>query len=108
EQKDGQSYRIAVLLDNLSQAQLNKTPGIGDIPVLGQLFRSRNINKSKTELLVLVTPHIIVPLHTTTPPPANPNLSVPFHDKPKFDEPMPGHDKTESAPSPAPSAKRVQ
>jgi len=105
ELKDGQSFGIAGLLDNRAQAQLNKIPGIGDIPVLGQLFRSRNINKSKTELLVLVTPHIIDPVHTTTPPPANPNLSVPFLDKPKFDEPMPGHDKTESAPSPAPSAK---
>ena len=105
ELKDGQSFGIAGLLDNRAQAQLNKIPGIGDIPVLGQLFRSRNINKSKTELMVLVTPHIVDPVHTTTPPPANPNLSVPFLDKPKFDEPMPGHDKTESAPSPAPSAK---
>src|SRR5205807_7135581 len=69
ELKDGQSFGIAGLLDNRAQAQLNKIPGIGDIPVLGQLFRSRNINKSKTELLVLVTPHIIDPVHTTTPPP---------------------------------------
>jgi pilus assembly protein CpaC len=105
ELKDGQSFGIAGLLDNRAQAQLNKIPGVGDIPVLGQLFRSRNINKSKTELLVLVTPHIIDPVHTTTPPPTNPNLSVPFLDKPKFDEHMPGHDKTESVPSPSPSAK---
>jgi len=105
ELKDGQSFGIAGLLDNRAQAQLSKVPGIGDIPVLGQLFRSRNINKSNTELLVLVTPHIVDPVHTTTPPPANPKLSVPFLDKPKFDEGMPGHDKTESAPSPTPSAK---
>ena len=105
ELKDGQSFGIAGLLDNRAQAQLNKIPGIGDIPVLGQLFRSRNINKSKTELMVLVTPHIVDPVHTTTPPPANPNLSVPFLDKPKFDEHMPGHEKTESSPSPTPSAK---
>src|SRR3989449_745144 len=105
ELKDGQSFGIAGLLDNRAQAQLSKVPGIGDIPVLGQLFRSRNINKSKTELMVLVTPHIVDPVHTTTPPPANPNLSVPFLDKPKFDEHMPGHEKTESSPSPTPSAK---
>ena len=105
ELKDGQSFGIAGLLDNRAQTQLNKIPGIADIPVLGQLFRSRNINKSKTELLVLVTPHIVDPVHTTTPPPANPNLSVPFLDKPKFDEHMPGHEKTESSPSPTPSAK---
>jgi pilus assembly protein CpaC len=105
ELKDGQSFGIAGLLDNRVQAQLNKIPGIGDIPVLGQLFRSRNINKSNSELLVLVTPHIIDPVHTTTTPPANPKLSVPFLDTPKFDEQMPGHNKTESSPSPTPSAK---
>src|SRR6266566_4751652 len=49
ELKDGQSFGIAGLLDNRTQAQLSKVPGIGDIPVLGQLFRSRNINKSNTE-----------------------------------------------------------
>src|SRR5213594_655276 len=105
ELKDGQSFGIAGLLDNRAQTQLNKIPGIGDIPVLGQLFRSRNINKSNTELLVLVTPHIIDPVHTSTPPPPNPKLSVPFLDRPTFDEHIPGHDKTESAPSPTPSAK---
>jgi pilus assembly protein CpaC len=105
ELRDGQSFGIAGLLDNRAQAQLNKVPGIGDIPVLGQLFRSRNINKSNTELLVLVTPHIVDPVHTSAAPPANPKLSVPFLDKPKFDEHMPGHDKTESSPSPTPSAK---
>src|SRR5256884_9040648 len=105
ELRDGQSFGIAGLLDNRAQAQLSKVPGIGDIPVLGQLFRSRNINKSNTELLVLVTPHIIDPVHTSTPPPPNPKLSVPFLDRPTFDEHIPGHDKTESAPSPTPSAK---
>src|SRR5437773_2404567 len=105
ELKDGQSFGIAGLLDNRAQAQLSKVPGIGDIPVLGQLFRSRNINKSNTELLVLVTPHIIDPVHTSTPPPPNPKLSVPFLDRPTFDEHIPAHDKTESAPSPTPSAK---
>src|SRR5438477_6508180 len=105
ELKDGQSFGIAGLLDNRATAQLSKIPGIGDIPVLGQLFRSRNINKSNTELLVLVTPHIIDPVHTSTTPPANPNLSVPYLDKPTFDEHMPGHGKTEPAPSPTPSAK---
>src|SRR5438094_4517270 len=105
ELKDGQSFGIAGLLDNRAQAQLSKVPGIGDIPVLGQLFRSRNINKSNTELLVLVTPHIIDPVHTSTPPPPNPKLSVPFLDRPTFDEHIQRHDKTESAPSPTPSAK---
>src|SRR5438128_8877528 len=105
ELKDGQSFGIAGLLDHRAAVQMSKVPGLGDIPILGQLFRSRSINRSNDELLDLVKLHMVDHVHTTTPPPANPNLSVPFLDKPKFDEPMPGHDKTESAPSPAPSAK---
>jgi pilus assembly protein CpaC len=105
ELKDGQSFGIAGLLDNRAQVQLSKVPGIGDIPVLGQLFRSRNISKSNSELLVLVTPHIIDPVHTPTTPAGNPKLTVPYLDTPKFDEHMPGHEKTESSPSPTPSAK---
>src|SRR2546430_2749564 len=92
ELKDGQSFGIAGLLDNRAQAQLSKVPGIGDIPILGQLFRSRNINKSNSELLVLVTPHIVDPVHTPSTPPAIPKSAVPFMDRPKFDEGMPGHE----------------
>jgi len=105
ELRDGQSFGIAGLLDNRAQAQLSKVPGIGDIPILGQLFRSRNINKSNSELLVLVTPHIVDPVHTPSTPPAIPKSAVPFMDRPKFDEGMPGHEKTGSAPSPTPSSK---
>ncbi len=53
-------------MDHRAQVQLSKVPGIADIPVLGQLFRSRSINRSNTELLVLVTPHIVDPVHVQT------------------------------------------
>ena len=66
ELKDGQSFGIAGLMDHRAQVQLAKVPGIADIPVLGQLFRSRSINRSNTELLVLVTPHIVDPVHSQT------------------------------------------
>src|SRR5262249_35826998 len=59
ELKDGQSFGIAGLLDNRAQVQLSKIPGIGDIPIFGQLFRSRNVSRNKGELLVLVTPHVV-------------------------------------------------
>ena len=105
ELKDGQAFGIAGLLDHRAQAQLNKVPGIGNIPILGELFRSRNIQKSNTELLVLVTPHIIDPVHTPTTTPGTPKPAIPFLDTPKFDEHLPGSNKIEpSAPS-APSAK---
>jgi pilus assembly protein CpaC len=98
ELKDGQSFGIAGLLDHRATTQLSKIPGIGDIPILGQLFRSRSINKNNTELLVFVTPHIVDPVHATTAPPANPKLSVPFLDDKKFDETAPGHKELGTTP----------
>jgi pilus assembly protein CpaC len=71
---DGQSFVIAGLMDNRVTEQLQKIPGIGDIPILGKLFQSRNLNKSKNELLVVVTPHIVQPLAADKPAP---NLSFP-------------------------------
>src|SRR5207249_1151383 len=55
ELKDGQSFGIAGLLDQRTTSQLSKVPGLGDIPILGQLFRSRSFNKTNSELMVIVT-----------------------------------------------------
>jgi len=59
---DGQSFAIAGLMDNRMTEQFSKIPGIGDIPVLGKLFQSRNRSKSNDELLVVVTPRLVKPL----------------------------------------------
>ena len=72
---DGQSFAVAGLLDNRVTEQLEKVPGIGDIPILGKLFQSRMLNKSKNELLIVVTPHIVQPLAT---PPPGPSFPQPF------------------------------
>ena len=98
ELKDGQSFGIAGLLDQRTTTQLSKVPGIGDIPVLGQLFRSRSINKTNNELLVFVTPHIVDPVHVATTAPAQPKLPVPFLDQKKFDEQAPGNKETGATP----------
>jgi pilus assembly protein CpaC len=99
ELKDGQTFGIAGLLDKRVTAQLSKVPGIGDIPVLGQLFRSKSVNKANTELLVFVTPHIIDPVHATaTAPPAVPQMPVPTMDQKKFDKEMPGSKDSASRP----------
>jgi pilus assembly protein CpaC len=98
ELKDGQSFSIAGLLDRRATTQLSKVPGIGDIPILGQLFRSRSINKNNTELLVLVTPHIVDPVHVDAPAPMAPKLAVPFLDVPKFDKDAPGNKEVTTAP----------
>jgi pilus assembly protein CpaC len=89
ELKDGQTFGIAGLLDHRTQAQLNKIPGIGDIPILGLLFRSKNIQQSRTELLVLVTPRIADPVNQELPVPASPVPPVRELDTPKFDRGMP-------------------
>jgi pilus assembly protein CpaC len=57
--KDGQSFVIAGLVNNQVVEQFSKIPGLGDLPILGQFFKSRSITKSQDELLVMVTPHIV-------------------------------------------------
>jgi pilus assembly protein CpaC len=69
ELRDGQSFAIAGLVDDRVTQVKNKVPGLGDIPILGELFRSRALNKTKTELLVLVTPRIVHPLPAGEVPP---------------------------------------
>jgi pilus assembly protein CpaC len=59
--RDGQSFAIAGLVNDQVVEQLSKIPGLGDIPLFGKLFNSRSRTKSKSELLILVTPHIIQP-----------------------------------------------
>jgi len=82
ELRDGQSFVIAGLMDNRLTEIANKIPGLGDIPILGNLFKSKNLQKSKTELMVLCTVHRISP---NNQPPAGPNDPQPFLDKEKFD-----------------------
>jgi pilus assembly protein CpaC len=60
--KDGESFAIAGLIDNRVTQILNKVKGLGDIPILGQLFRSHSTQKSTDELLVVVTPHFVKPV----------------------------------------------
>ena len=93
ELKDGQSFGIAGLLDRRSTTQLSKVPGIGDIPVLGQLFRSRSINKTNSELLVFVTPHIVDPVHLDSALAQLPKMPVPLLDVNHFDEQAAGKAK---------------
>ena len=50
------------LIDNRVIETMNKVPGLGDVPVLGKIFRSRSTQKSTDELLVVVTPHFVKPL----------------------------------------------
>jgi len=109
ELKDGQSFGIAGLLDNRAQVQLSKLPGIGDIPVLGNLFRSRSVSRSNSELVVLVTPHAVDPVRQNAPPPTPPANPLKFLDDKGFDKGLPAKNDQDSKGNPGrgenPSAK---
>lgn len=60
--KDGESFAIAGLIDNRVLQTLTKIRGLGDIPIIGNLFRSRATRKSTDELLVVVTPRFVKPV----------------------------------------------
>jgi pilus assembly protein CpaC len=62
ELADGQSFAIAGLLRDTVREQVAKFPVLGDIPVLGALFRSSSFQKNETELIIIVTPHLVKPL----------------------------------------------
>jgi pilus assembly protein CpaC len=62
ELMDGQTIGIAGLLSENMREVVNKFPGLGDIPILGHLFRSQEYVKGETELVILVTPHLVKPL----------------------------------------------
>jgi pilus assembly protein CpaC len=62
EVKDGQTFAIAGLLSDYSRNVINKFPVLGDIPILGVLFRSTNYQRNETELVTLVTPHLVKPM----------------------------------------------
>jgi pilus assembly protein CpaC len=83
ELQDGQSFVIAGLMDNRVTDIYNKIPGLGDIPILGNFFRSKSMQKSNSELMVLCTVHRVSP---STEPVKAPEIVKPFMDKDKFDK----------------------
>ncbi|WP_370032834.1 type II and III secretion system protein family protein [Qipengyuania mesophila] len=58
----GQSFMIAGLLSNNATNSVDKAPGLGDIPILGNLFRSSTYRKGETELVIVVTPYLVKPV----------------------------------------------
>lgn len=59
----GQSFMIAGLLSNNHQNSIDKTPGIGDMPILGALFRSNEFQRNETELMIVITPYLVKPVN---------------------------------------------
>ncbi len=58
----GQTFAIAGLLQNIDASQIRSLPGLGDLPILGPLFRSNQFARQETELVILVTPYLVEPV----------------------------------------------
>jgi pilus assembly protein CpaC len=59
---NGLSFAIAGLIKDSTRESIKKFPGLGDLPILGALFRSSEYRKNETELVIIVTPHLVKPL----------------------------------------------
>jgi len=99
ELQNGQTFAIAGLMSNSVSQTLSKVPGIGDIPILGQLFKSKSAQKNQTELVVMITPHIL-PNNSSGVTPNLPRMSEPYL-------PAPSDKKSFPAPPPAFSTPRA-
>jgi pilus assembly protein CpaC len=88
ELHDGQTFAISGLIDRNMNETLRRVPGIGDIPILGYLFRSQAYQKNNTELVVMITPYI-VQRNSPGVTPNLPGLSEPFLETPQRTIPMP-------------------
>ena len=101
ELRDGQSFAVAGLLNNVSQADKAAIPILSKLPIIGVLFKSKADRAERTELMVLITPRLVRPL--------DPDEVPPLPTRPKSFLPAPtGEEEDEKPPAdaPAPSAPR--
>jgi pilus assembly protein CpaC len=110
ELRDGQTFAIAGLMNNTALSSMRKVPGLGDIPIIGTLFKSRAYQKDQSELVVMVTP-IIVKRNAPGVSEGLPSLVEPFLGPPSKTLPQPdayvgspAYAPKPKAPAPAPAA----
>lgn len=95
----GQSFAVAGLLQNSVTHDLQKFPWLGDVPILGALFRSSKFRRQETELVIIVTPYIVNPHNGGTMPLPTDNFQIPG-DKDRY---LKGHSyATRAADTPPP------
>ena len=85
EIRDGQSFVVSGLLDHRTTEIMSKVPGIAEVPILGQLFRSKNFNHSVVELVIIVTASVVDPLNSNAVSTTEPKFVVPNLDSNSFD-----------------------
>jgi hypothetical protein len=64
ELRDGQAFALAGLLDNNETKTLSRIPIVSDIPIIGNLFKSKSFEKKETELMFFVTAHMVKPINS--------------------------------------------
>jgi len=104
---DGQTFAIAGLMNNSVNSTLQKIPGIGDIPILGYLFKSKAAQKNQTELVVMITPQILPKNSTgvTSTLPRTPERYLPpMPPKTLHDAPPPAFPPARGGDKPSPAA----
>ena len=92
ELRDGQSFAIAGLMNNVTQDDGANVPFLSKIPIIGYLFKSKADRKERTELMVLVTPHLVRPMNPDEVPalPTQPEKFLPAPDAPTTKPPKSG------------------
>ena len=107
ELQDGQTFAVAGLMNNTVTSQMSKIPGIGDIPILGLLFKSKAARKDQTELVVMITPTILRRNSTgvsstvpDTPEPFLAPLQKTIPPQPPWNRDLKAQPSTELAPAP--------
>jgi pilus assembly protein CpaC len=103
EIQDGQSFMVSGLLDHRTTEIMSKVPGIADVPIIGQLFRSKNFNHSVEELVIIVTARVVDPLTDKPDLQGGPRFVVPNLDSDSFDL-----SARHQAGSPAPNPPQAQ
>ena len=87
--KSGQTFAISGLLDRRTSDLYSKTPGVASVPILGQLFKSKAVTHSDSELIVIVTPVIVDPVNEGTATPAEAQRPIPMLNRGTFDKDLP-------------------
>jgi pilus assembly protein CpaC len=98
ELRNGQSFVVSGILDHRTTQNLSSIPGISSIPILGQLFRSKQLQRSVMELVVIVTATVVDPL--SLPPPVEPKMAVPNMERRAFDAQLSSSKKNATSTSP--------
>jgi pilus assembly protein CpaC len=98
---DGETFVVSGLLDHRTTELMSKVPGIGNVPILGALFRSKNFNHSVVELVILVTASVVDPLdRSKIQSVGEPKFVVPNMTSDAFDASLPGKPGKSAEPQP--------